>query len=121
MILADTSVWIDHLRAGDKDLAALLTATKVLMHPFVLGEMACGNLGNRAEVLKLLADLPEATVATDLEALYFIERQALMGRGIGYIDARLLAAVSLSPHTRLWTRDQRLDNIAAGFNLAYKP
>ena len=121
MILVDTSVWIDHLRAGDKYLAALLTATRVLMHPFVLGEMACGNLGNRAEVLKLLADLPEATVATDLEALYFIERQALMGRGIGYIDAQLLAAVSLSPHTKLWTTDKRLGKVAISLNMAFKP
>lgn len=121
MILADTSVWIDLLRAGDRDLAALLTATRIMMHPFVLGEMACGNLENRAEVLKLLAGLPELTIATDPETLYFIERRALMGQGIGYIDAHLLAAVSLSPHTRLWTRDKRLEKVAIGLNLAYKP
>ena len=121
MILADTSVWIDHLRAGDRDLAVLLTATRIMMHPFVLGEIACGNLENRAEVLKLLADLPELTIATDLETLYFIERRALAGQGIGYIDAHLLAAVSLSPHTRLWTRDKRLEKVAIGLNLGCKP
>ena len=119
MILADTSVWIDHLRAGDSDLAVLLTATRIMMHPFVLGEMACGNLGNRAEVLKLLSDLPELTVATDPETRYFIERRTLMGQGIGYIDAHLLAAVSLTPHTRLWTRDKRLEKVAVGLNLAH--
>ncbi len=121
MILADTSVWLDHLRAGDKDLSMLLTATRIMMHPFVLGEIACGNLGNRTVVLKLLAVLPGVTVATGSETLYFIERQALMGRGIGYIDAQLLAAVSLTPHTRLWTRDKKLDNISRGLNLAYEP
>ncbi len=120
MILADTSVWIDHLRAGDRDLAVLLTATRIMMHPFVLGEMACGNLANRAELLKLLADLPEVSVATDPETLFFIERQSLMGQGIGYIDAHLLAAVSLSPPARLWTRDKRLEKVAAGLNLSYK-
>ena len=121
MILADTSVWIDHLRSGDRNLAVLLTATRIIIHPFILGEVACGNLVNRAEVLKLLADLPEVTVAMDFEVLFFIERQALMGRGIGYIDAHLLAAVSLNPHTKLWTKDKRLERVAVGLNLAYKP
>lgn len=121
MILADTSVWIDHLRDGDDDLAGLLEATSVMMHPFILGEVACGNLVNRAELLKLLSDLPRVSVATDPEVLFFIERQALMGRGIGYIDAHLLAAVSLSPHAKLWTRDKRLEGIADNLSLAYKP
>jgi hypothetical protein len=83
MILVDTSVWVDHLRTGDEDLAALLIQSRVLMHPFVLGELACGNLRNRSEVLALLRGLPRATVATDDEVLFFIERHALMGRGIG--------------------------------------
>ena len=112
MILVDTLVWIDHLRAGDDELAALLNGSRVLMHPFVLGELACGNLRNREMVLRLLKDLPRAAVATDEEVLFFIDRHALMGRGIGYVDAHLLAAVTLSGSTRLWTRDKRLRALA---------
>lgn len=112
MILVDTSVWIDHLRDGDDDLSRLLEATQVLAHPFVVGEMACGNLANRAEVLRLLGDLPKAATASDQEVLYFIDQHRLMGRGIGYVDAHLLAAVLLNPPARLWTRDKRLGTIA---------
>jgi predicted nucleic acid-binding protein len=119
MILVDTSVWVDHLRAGDAHLAALLQSRRVLMHPFIVGELACGNLGNRAEVLDLLGHLPEAATATDEETLYFIERHALMGRGIGYIDAHLLAAVSLDAGTQLWTRDNRLLAVARAMKLSY--
>lgn len=120
MILVDTSVWVDHLRSGDDALAALLNAAGVLMHPFVLGELACGNLRNRQEVLGLLKDLPQATAARDDEVLFFIERRALMGRGIGYVDAHLLAAVSLDGSARLWTRDKRLQAVAQGLGLAYE-
>ncbi len=94
MILVDTSVWVDHLRAGTPALAAALEQGGVLMHPFVLGELACGNLKNRGEVLRLLGALPGAPMATDREARDFIERRALMGRGIGYIDIHLLASVA---------------------------
>jgi predicted nucleic acid-binding protein len=118
MILVDTSVWVDHLRAGDVELAALLNGSEVLMHPLVLGELACGNLRNRTEVLALLKDLPRAAVATDEEVLFFIERHALMGRGIGYVDAHLLAAVTLGGGTRLWTRDKRLRTVADALALA---
>lgn len=118
MILVDTSVWVDHLREGDEGLAALLTASRVLMHPFVLGELACSNLGKRDEVLALLKDLPRAAVATDDEVLFFIERHALMGRRLGYVDVHLLAAVALQGSARLWTRDKRLraaaDSLALG-------
>lgn len=120
MILADTSVWVDHLRAGDAELAALLNGSQVLMHPCVLGELACGNLRNRTEVLALLKDLPRAAVATDEEVLFFIERHALMGRGIGYVDAHLLAAVTLGGGARLWTRDKRLRTVADALALAYE-
>ncbi len=74
MILVDTSVWVDHLRIGDEGLAALLNGSRVLTHPFVIGELACGNLRNRDEVLALLRNLPRVTVATDDEVLFFIER-----------------------------------------------
>ena len=119
MILVDTSVWVDHLRDGDVQLSALLDSRRVLMHPFVVGELACGNLSNRAEVLALLGQLPSAAVATDEETLFFIERHELMGRGIGYVDAHLLAAVSLDAGTQLWTRDKRLLAVANTMKLTY--
>ncbi len=112
MILVDTSVWIDHLRSGEPSLAAALEGGLVMMHPFVLGELACGNLANRSEVLELLGNLPAAPTATNAEALGFIERRALMGRGIGYIDVHLLASIALSGDARLWTRDRRLAAVA---------
>ena len=120
MILVDTSVWIDHLRAGDDAVVELLNSSRVLMHPFILGELACGNLRNRGKVLALLKDLPRVTVATDDEVLFYIERQALMGRGIGYVDAHLLAAVALAGSVRLWTRDKRLRTMADSLALAYE-
>ncbi len=119
MILVDTSVWIDHLRAGDDALVALLDGSQVLMHPFVMGELACGNLRNRDEVLGLLRDLPRVTVATEDEVLFFIERQRLMGRGIGYVDAHLLAAVALTGSARLWTRDKRLRVVSEQLSLQF--
>ena len=118
MVLVDTSVWIDHLCKGDKELARLLTDTCVLIHPFVAGELACGNLENRDEVLSLLADLPAVVVASHSEILYFIGQRRLMGRGIGYIDAHLLASVSLTSSARLWTRDKRLARVAVDLDLA---
>jgi predicted nucleic acid-binding protein len=120
MILVDTSVWVDHLHAGDAQLSALLHSSRVLMHRFIVGELACGNLANRVEVLDLLGHLPAVTTATDEETLYFIERHALMDRGIGYVDAHLLAAVSLDAGTQLWTRDNRLLAVARAMKLSYK-
>ncbi|MEO8117772.1 MAG: type II toxin-antitoxin system VapC family toxin [Rhodoferax sp.] len=108
MILVDTSIWIDHLRAGDERLARRLDDGKVLAHPFVTGELALGNLRNRDAVLGALQDLPQANVATEAEVLRFIAEKSLFGMGIGYIDAHLLAAVLLTPGSLLWTRDKRL-------------
>ena len=119
MILVDTSVWIDHLRSGELSLAAALEAGRVMMHPFVLGELACGNLANRSEVLELLGNLPAAPTATDPEAVDFIERRSLMGRGVGYIDVHLLASIALSGDGRLWTRDRRLAAAATDLELAF--
>ncbi len=119
MILVDTSVWIDHLRSGEPALATALEGGRVLMHPFVLGELACGNLENRSEVLRLLGDLPAAPTATDPEALGLIERRALMGRGVGYIDVHLLTSAALAGVGRLWTRDRRLAAVAAELELAF--
>ena len=98
----------------------LLQNSQVLMHPMVLGELACGNLHNRQEVLTLLGNLPEVTVASHDDVLFFIERHRLMGRGIGYVDTHLLAAAALSEPVRLWTRDTRLKNVAADLNVAYR-
>jgi predicted nucleic acid-binding protein len=108
MILVDTSVWIDHLRASDERLTQLLVAGQVLVHPFVIGELALGNLRNRDTLLGALQDMPQAAVATESEVLRFIGQQNLFGLGIGYIDAHLLAAVMLVPGSLLWTRDKRL-------------
>jgi len=120
MILVDTSVWIDHLRAGEPALARLLEAGSVLSHPFVIGELACGNLRQRAAILSLLKDLPPARVASDDEALLFIETHTLMGRGIGYIDVHLLAATALTEVSMLWTRDSRLKAAAEALGLAWQ-
>ncbi|MBM3267492.1 MAG: PIN domain-containing protein [Candidatus Sericytochromatia bacterium] len=120
MILVDTSVWIDHFRGGNEALVTLLGRTLVLAHPFVVGELACGNLRDRTELLRLLQQLPRAEVARDTEVLQFIEGKRLMGRGIGYVDAHLLAAVALAGSARLWTRDQRLARVARDLGLAYE-
>jgi predicted nucleic acid-binding protein len=121
MILVDTSVWIDHLRKGVPALVAALERGQVLIHSFVAGELACGNLKNRTEVLHLLGDLPAAPIVTDAEALAFIEHQHLMGRGIGYIDVHLLASAALAGSARLWTHDKRLAAVATGLGLAFTP
>ena len=119
MILVDTSVWVEHLRSANVTLADELEAGRVLAHPFVIGELACGNLQNRREVLDLLARLPSVPMATHAEALGFLDRRALMGRGIGFIDVHLLASAALAAPTRLWTRDRRLAAVASEMNLAY--
>jgi predicted nucleic acid-binding protein len=119
VILVDTSVWIDHFRSTDPVLVAALEAGEVLMHPFILGELACGNLHRRQETLELLNNLPTAPVATGPEASVFIERGSLMGRGIGYIDVHLLASVALTGTGRLWTRDRRLAALAAELDLSF--
>lgn len=117
-VLADTSVWVDHLRTRNSTLAALLDEGLVASHPFVIGELACGNLRNRREILALLGDLPSFVVATTDEALHFIEHHRLMGRGIGYIDVHLLASTALSGDGRLWTLDRRLAEVASELKLA---
>ncbi len=118
MILVDTSVWVDHLCTGNRLLSTLLDAGQVLAHPLVIGELALGNLRQRRVVLAALSDLPQATVAGDSEVLTFIERRALFGRGIGYVDAHLLAATQLTAGAELWTNDARLHRVAVQFSLA---
>jgi predicted nucleic acid-binding protein len=118
VILVDTSVWVDHLRAGDQTLAGLLNRGMVLAHPFVIGELALGVLRQRALVLDALSDLPQASIATDIEVLQFIDHHDLFGRGIGYIDVHLLAAVRLTTGAVLWTHDKRLHRVAERLGLA---
>ena len=118
MMLVDTSVWIDHLRHGDATLTAALEAGQVWMHSVVLGELACGNLRSRVEVLGLLQALPPMPVSTDKEVLFFIDQHELMGRGIGYVDVHLLASARLGG-AQLWTRDKRLHTVAAELGLAH--
>ncbi len=121
MILVDTSVWIDHLRQRDERLSALLDQGQVLAHPFVIGELALGNLRNRDAIIGALQDLPQAPIATDAEVLGFITGNALHGMGIGYIDAHLLAATRLAPGAMLWTRDKRLLAVGMKLGLAENP
>jgi predicted nucleic acid-binding protein len=117
VILVDTSIWVDHLRVGDKLLAALLGQGQVLAHAFVTGELALGNLRQRDLVVATMQDLPQAPLATDQEVLHFIDRNALSGRGIGYVDAHLLASVRLMAGATLWTRDKRLLSAAMDLKL----
>ncbi len=119
MILVDTSVWIDHLRADNRRLRSLLTEAEVLTHPFVVAELACGGLRNRAEVLALLRSLPEVAAAEHSEVMGLVERERLYGRGIGWIDAHLLASARLSA-APLWTFDGKLAGVATTLNLSYR-
>lgn len=112
MILVDTSVWVDHLRSGNRTLTAALEQEQVLVHPFVIGELACGAIRNREEILSHLQTLPSARFADDQEVLEFVERRRLFGRGIGWIDAHLLASAMLTD-ARLLTLDRDLARLAA--------
>lgn len=116
-LLVDTSVWVDHLRKDDALLADALADRRVAMHLHILGEIALGLLKNRRTVLSLLQNLPQAPVATDQEVQTLIERRRLFGRGIGYVDAHLLATASLAPGLAIWTRDKRLIGVASDLDL----
>jgi predicted nucleic acid-binding protein len=111
MILVDTSVWIDHFCVGNPLLNQILGGALVLTHPYVIGELACGNLENRAQILADLNALPLSVPATDEEVLRLIEVRKLWGRGIGWVDGHLLASALLS-NCRLWTLDHQLNRIA---------
>lgn len=119
MILLDTSIWIDHLRHGDEEVARLLERELVLVHPFVVGELACGHLRSRATVLDLLKQLPSAEVAEAHEVLAYIDGRRLFGRSIGYVDAHLLASIALTAGSVLWTRDRRLHSVATELGCAF--
>ena len=119
MVIVDTSIWITHLRQGSRHLKALLLDGEVMCHLFIIGELACGNIKNRNEILSLLQALPMAPVIEFDEFLYFVDRNKLMGIGIGFVDVHLLASAQLA-NVPLWTTDKRLRSAALDLNLAYK-
>ncbi|MBU2055171.1 MAG: PIN domain-containing protein [Proteobacteria bacterium] len=118
MVLVDTSVWVTHFREVNAGLASLLNDGKAVCHPLVIGELACGNLMKRSEILSLLRALPSVIVAEHNEVIAFIEKKSLMGKGLGFIDMHLLTSALLSRVT-LWTFDKKLNQIAALLGLAY--
>jgi len=116
MVLVDTSIWVDHLRKSSPRLRDMLDDGDVVTHPFVIGELACGNLKNRREILALLHSLPVAPCAEDDEILFFLEKHSLTGRGLGLIDMHLLASSQMSKHP-LWTKDKRFKSAAEDLGL----
>jgi predicted nucleic acid-binding protein len=119
MILVDTSVWIDHFRHGNDALATQLNDAQVLCHPFIVGELACGNLRQRAEILAMLRHLPEVALAEHDEVLILVERHTLAGSGIGWLDAHLLASTMMAGAS-LWTLDRPLARAARRLHAATK-
>ncbi len=119
-ILVDTSIWIDHLREKDEQLISLLKQNQVLMHPMVRGELACGCLHNRNQLLSLLKNLPQVPEATHDEVLYCLDKHELMGKGIGFIDLHLLASTLLAKDSLLWTRDRRLHKLALSLKVCWE-
>lgn len=119
MILVDTSVWVDHLRHGDATLAQLLTQGQVFIHPMIIGELACGHLQNRKQLIDLWQSLPRAVEAGHEEVLLFVESHQLMGKGIGFVDVHLLTSTRLTANTRLWTRDKRLASVTQSLGMAF--
>lgn len=108
MILVDTSIWIDHFRYGDAELGKIITDDLLLCHPFVVGELALGNLRERDAVIAFLAAQREATIATYTEVMTVIDRHSIFSMGIGYTDAHVLTSTLLDGRASLWTRDKRL-------------
>ena len=116
MTLVDTSVWVDHFRRGNGELEGLLTAGLVLHHPLIFGELACGNLRNRVEILRLLSTLPQARITEFSETVHFLETKQLFGLGLGWVDVNLLASAQLTG-CRLWTYDKALVRAAESLGL----
>ena len=118
MVIVDTSIWINHLRKGDKHLEKLLLDAEVVCHPFVIGELACGNLKNRNEIISLLQSLPHSPTVDHQEFLYFIDKHPLMGKGIGFVDVHLLASAQLAK-LPIWTADSKLRTVSNELELLY--
>ncbi|HSB07849.1 MAG TPA: type II toxin-antitoxin system VapC family toxin [Thermodesulfobacteriota bacterium] len=119
MVLVDTSIWVSHFRVGSRELEKRLLDAEVVCHPFIIGELACGNIRNRKEILRLLRSLPLVPILDFEEFLFFVERNRLMGMGVGFVDVHLLASARLSG-IPLWTSDKRLKSLAIQLNLAHK-
>ena len=119
MVLVDTSIWINHLRKNEHQLEKLLFDGRVVCHPHIIGELACGNIKNRQEIISLLQALPQISLVDFEEYLYFIELHQLHGIGIGFVDIHLLTSAKLS-QIPLWTADKRLQSASAELNLQYK-
>jgi predicted nucleic acid-binding protein len=117
MVLVDTSVWVAHLRHGAIGLEGLLNEGRVVCHPFIVGELACGNLQNRSEILVHLQALPQTILAEHEEVMQFIEYYSLMGKGLGFIDLHLLASAVLTK-VPLWTLDKKLNKVVVKLELA---
>jgi hypothetical protein len=120
MILVDTSIWVGHLRKGDDYLSLLLDQGLVLIHPFIIGELACGSMVNRREILGLLESLPGVVTAEQTEVLHLVEAKRLYGQGVGWVDAHLLASAIVS-HSFLWTSDKPLHRVAESLGVSYRP
>jgi hypothetical protein len=119
MVIVDTSIWVNHLRQGSRQLEKLLMDAEVMCHPFIIGELACGNLKNRTEIISLLQSLPMAPTIEFDEFLFFIDRNHLMGKGVGLVDVHLLASAQLTG-IPLWTADKRLKSAADQLELTFK-
>ena len=118
MVVVDTSVWVSHLRVGKPGLASLLEDAEVVCHPYVVGELACGNLKNRKDILSLLEALPVTPAITQDEFMHFLQAQKLAGKGLGFVDVHLLASACLS-RMPIWTQDSKLRNCARELKLSY--
>jgi predicted nucleic acid-binding protein len=119
MVLVDTSIWVSHFQEGNPHLKDLLLNGHVVCHSFIIGELACGNLQNREEILSLMQALPSAMIPEDEEVLELIDTQQLMGMGLGYVDVHLLAS-SLLSETPIWTEDKKLKEAARKLNVSYR-
>ena len=120
MVLVDTSVWVSHLRADNFSLKTLLYHGEVLCHPLIIGELSCGTIKNRKEIISLLQAIPQAAVAENAEVLQFIEMNNLMGLGLGFIDMHLLASARLS-NSPVWSLDKKLNFVSTKFDLNFCP
>ena len=118
MVIVDTSIWINHFRKGDKHLEKLLLDAEVICHEFIIGELACGNLKNRNEIISLLQSLPHSPIVDHQEFLFFIDKYQLMGRGIGFVDVHLLASSQLAK-LPIWTADNKLRGVSKDLELQY--
>ena len=119
MVLVDTSIWIDHFRNTNDQLVELLNDGEVFSHPFIIGELACGNMKNRKEILTALQALPQSTIIEHNEIMIFIEYNKIMGKGLGYVDMAILAS-ALVTNLSLWTLDQKLNDTAIIFNINHR-